>query len=499
MKSYEGLYLKDTSYTNKFRRCNLIVALCRKNNGIGLNNSIPWHIKDDLKQFKKITTHINSDNTIIKNVVIMGRKTWDSIPEKFKPLSDRINIIITKNVIESKYKDTYFFNNYDSIFRFIASKNINEIFIIGGSQIYEHFLSHDLVDKLYITEIYNEFECDRFFPSIDQTKFKITNVSNFKKENDIHFRYITYNNINNIKDNQHLTFWKNKEEELYLQTLNKIISEGIETNDRTGVGTYSIFGEKFEYDISDTIPALTTKRIFFRGIFEELMLYISGKTDNSILNEKNIHIWDGNTTREFLDKRNLSHYPENDMGETYGFNFRHYGETYKTCKDDYTNKGFDQLSYVIDLIKHNPNSRRIIINLWNPATMHKAALPACLCFYQFYVDTKNKKLNLQIYIRSSDFFLANNWNTVTGALLVYMICNLKDVHLTPGILKLITGDTHIYSNHLTQVKENLKRTPKPFPKLIIKETKETIEDYCFEDFKLIGYYPDKNINAPMAV
>ena len=193
------------------------------------------------------------------------------------------------------------------------------------------------------------------------------------------------------------------------------------------------------------------------------MLYLSGQTNNKILNEKNIHIWDGNTSREFLDNRGLNHYQEGDMGETYGFNFRHYGGFYGTCNDNYNGIGFDQLEYVLYLIKNDPNSRRIIINLWNPATMNKAALPACLCFYQFYVDTKNKKLNLQIYIRSSDYFLANNWNTLTGAFLVNMICNLKDINLTPGKLTVITGDTHIYKNHIDQVNENLTRTPRHLP------------------------------------
>ena len=132
--------------------------------------------------------------------------------------------------------------------------------------------------------------------------------------------------------------------------------------------------------------------------------------------------------------------------------------------------------------------------------MHKAALPACLCFYQFYVDTRKKQLNLQIYIRSSDYFLANNWNTCTGALLVNMICNLNTINLTPGILTVITGDTHIYKNHKEQVEENLIRKPKPFPKLVFKNGEaENLRDYKYTDIKLVGYYPDKNISAPMAV
>ena len=169
--------------------------------------------------------------------------------------------------------------------------------------------------------------------------------------------------------------------------------------------------------------------MFLRGIFEELMLYLRGQTDNKILNEKGIAIWDGNTSRDFLDKRGLSHYEEGDMGETYGFNFRHFGGEYLGCSHQYEKgkDGFDQLANLIHLIKNDPASRRMIISLWNPYTNHKAALPSCLCWYQFYVDTERKELHSQIYLRSSDFFLANNWNVCTGAILVHLLCNLEGI------------------------------------------------------------------------
>ena len=230
------------------------------------------------------------------------------------------------------------------------------------------------------------------------------------------------------------------------------------------------------------------------------MLYLRGQTDNKILNQKNIHIWDGNTSRDFLDSRKLYSYEEGDMGETYGFNFRHYGGDYKGCSHPYIKgkDGFDQLQNVINLIKHNPESRRIIINLWNPYTEHKAALPSCLCWYQFYVNPYQKSLSLLINLRSSDFFLANNWNVCTGALLVHLLCNLPEIDLSPGDLTVISGDTHLYINHLEQVEENLKRRPRPYPKLLVK-SKKNIEDYEFEDLTLLGYQPYPNIKADMAV
>ena len=481
---------------------NLIVAFCKSNNGIGMDGQIPWMLRNDLKNFQQITIKTFKPNT--KNMVVMGRKTWESLPIKSKPLKNRINVVLTRNTdpsfkkeIES-CKDTYVKNNFNDILEVSDLNeqfNLSNVFIIGGEAIYKQALESGKVKKIYVTEIYENFDCDTFFPSVSEIDFNLTYVSKFYSENNIYYRYKEFTSIkcNNVQT------WKNQEELKYLEVLNKIITKGLVREDRTGVGTYSLFGERFEYDISDTFPALTTKRVFMKGIFEELMLYISGKTDNKILNDKKIHIWDGNTTREFLDKRGLSHYPEGDMGETYGFNFRHFGAEYIDCKQDYSGQGFDQIQNVLHLIKNDPHSRRIIISLWNPGTMDKAALPACLCFYQFYVDTKNKQLNLQIYIRSSDYFLANNWNTLTGALLVNMICNLKDINLKPGKLVVVTGDVHVYKNHLDQVKENLERVPRPFPKLVFSEEKESLCDYTYSDLKLIDYNPYKNIKAPMAV
>jgi dihydrofolate reductase/thymidylate synthase len=474
---------------------NIIVAI-DKNNGIGNKGKIPWVIKSDLSYFKKITSHTNTP--ILKNIVIMGRNTWDSLPLSVKPLPDRINIVLSKNASKNDVHGAHIARSFDECFdiiKLIENANTSNIFIIGGATIYKQAISHPLCHKIYVTEIYNSFECDTHFPLIDKNTFNLISVSSFYKENDLYFRYLVYSKELNT-DN---TLWKNNEEYQYLNCLNRILKLGLDKSDRTGIGTLSTFGECFKYDLSDTFPLLTTKKMFIRGIFEELKFYLSGKTDNSILNNKKVNIWNGNTSRDFLDKRGLSHYPEGDMGETYGFNFRHYGAKYKTCKEDYTGEGYDQLENAIHLIKTDPSSRRIIIDIWNCSTIDKASLPPCLCKYQFYVNTVDNKLDLMIYIRSSDFFLANNWNTCTGAFLVHMICNLKDVNLTPGILTVITGDTHIYKSHIEQVKENVKRVPRPFPKLIVKEKKETLMDFEYTDMKIIGYDPMPNISAQMAV
>ena len=471
-------------------KINVIVAVDDKL-GIGKNNKLPWDIPEDLAHFKNITTKFET----LENVVLMGRNTWESIPNKFRPLKDRINIILsTQDLDLSNYKNTYCFKSLVEAIEWSKLRKTEKLFIIGGAQLYKEAINFCKIDTIYLTRVYGNFECDRFF--MDKTFFEnglnLESVSKFKEHFGIYYRFLVYS-----KETKNL--WKSEENQ-YLQILKNILDEGIDRDDRTGTGTLSTFGEKQEYDLQDTFPFLTTKRIFTRAVFEELMLYLRGQTDNKILNEKKLHIWDGNTTREFLDGRGLTEYPVGDMGETYGFNFRHYGGDYVNCETEYNkDNGFDQLENAINLIKNDPCSRRIIISLWNPKTNYKAALPSCLCWYQFFVDTKRKLLNLQIYIRSSDFFLANNWNVCTGALLVHMICNLTDINLTPGKIICITGDTHVYKNHIEQAKINLERIPKPFPKLIVKGVKNNIEEFEWDDFKLVGYEPYPNIKAEMSV
>jgi thymidylate synthase len=543
------------------RKLSFVVGYTFGKQGIGYNGTIPWHIPEDMKHFRELTIPKTIEYPF--SIVIMGRKTWESIPENRRPLTERFNIIISNNkeyietenakygnrMIDSKSGilfatwDDYFGNLYlqieklmlnsipDNIKRYIL--NPFAYHIIGGEQIYKKAL--DMCNELNIpytinsTEIYltkeqeqeqepdkeidnvmnTKYNCDTFFPKIDESAI-ITNVSQFYESNSksklninntkIIYRFITYEK-NNIKPKSFYT-----QEGEYLDLMRNILENGSSNDDRTGVGTLSIFGSMLKYNLRDSFPLSTTKRIFFRAVFEELMFYLSGKTDNKILQAKGIHVWDGNTSREFLDKRGLQHYEEGDMGQTYGFNYRHFGGEYKGCGVDYgagSNEnavGYDQLANVINLIKTEPSSRRIIIDLWDCSTVHKAALPSCLCKYQFNVNVTKKELNLAIYLRSSDYFLANNWNSCCGALLVHLLCNTEGIDLSPGELTVFIADAHLYKFHLEKVKMNLERKPFPFPKLLIKgEKKKDITEFKFEDIELLGYKAHPNIKAEMAV
>lgn len=198
-------------------------------------------------------------------------------------------------------------------------------------------------------------------------------------------------------------------------------------------------------------PLLTTKRVFWRGVLEELLWFIKGSTDAKELQAKNVHIWDGNSTREFLDKNGFQDRKEGDLGPIYGFQWRHYGAEYKTSSDDYTAQGIDQLNEVIRRIRTNPNDRRIVMSAWNVIDLPKMALPPCHCFVQFYVA--DGELSCQLYQRSADMGLGVPFNIASYALLTCMIAHVTD--LKPGDFVHTLGDAHIYLNHLEPLQEQV--------------------------------------------
>ena len=288
----------------------------------------------------------------------------------------------------------------------------------------------------------------------------------------------------------------NREELDMLCLMRDILDKGHKRNDRTNVGNLSLFSRELRFDLSrGHIPMMTTRPLSLRIIFEELMWILRGQTDNKILNKKKIKIWDYNTNREFLYKVGLFGYSDGDIGASYGFQLRHFGANYKGCDKKYDDMGFDQLEYVIYLLKNNPESRRILMNLWNPKDLHKMSLPPCLYGYQFYIA--DNKLSCKLIQRSSDISLAGSHNCASGALLVRLLC--KVTGLSPGELIWSPSDIHIYLNQVESVKEQLKREPREFPLLrIINSPKDNnIRNFEYKDIELIGYKPHPRINFAM--
>lgn len=333
---------------------------------------------------------------------------------------------------------------------------------------------------------------------IDNKQISIDNTDLSKKTCDIISSKMdlvenTENKENNYRKPETL---KRHEEYQYLDKIDEIIKNGNTRIDRTNVGTKSIFGTQFRYSLrNNTLPLLTTKKVFTRMVIEELLWFIRGSTNAKELQAKNIKIWDGNSSREFLDKYGFPDREEGDLGPIYGFQWRHYGAEYKNMHTDYTNQGLDQLKECIYKIKHTPNDRRIIMTAWNPIDVPKMALPPCHCFVQFYVS--DGELSCQLYQRSADMGLGVPFNITSYAVLTHMIA--KVCGLKAGDFVHTVGDCHVYLNHIDALKIQLQREPRPFPTLRINNDTDDIEGFKYSDFEVIGYDPHPAVKMEMAV
>ena len=245
--------------------------------------------------------------------------------------------------------------------------------------------------------------------------------------------------------------------------------------DRTGTGTQSVFGYQMRFDLAEGFPLLTTKKVHLKSIIYELLWFLSGDTNIKYLKDHGVSIWD-----EWADENG-------DLGPVYGHQWRSWG-----APDGRT---IDQISMVIDQIRHHPDSRRILVSAWNPAEVDRMALPPCHCLFQFYVA--DGRLSCQLYQRSADVFLGVPFNIASYALLTLMLAQVCG--LQPGEFIHTTGDTHIYRNHFEQVALQLSRPPRPLPRMVLNPEVKSLFDFRYEDFTLEGYDPWPSIKAPVAV
>lgn len=281
----------------------------------------------------------------------------------------------------------------------------------------------------------------------------------------------------------------------YLESLQHILDNGEIRTDRTGVGTLSVFGIQQRYDLSKSFPAVTTKKLAFKACLSELLWFIEGSTDERRLAE--ILHGTRDSEKKTIWTANSKDFGSNDLGPVYGKQWRQW-ETNRsvTFKDETVPLVIDQLQELIESIKTNPTSRRHILTAWNPGEIDQMALPPCHCFAQFYVSSDNK-LSCQIYQRSCDAFLGLPFNIASYSLLTHMIAQVCDLEV--GDLVHVSGDAHIYLNHIDQVKEQLQREPLPGPTLIMNTKIKNIDEFTMTDFKLENYNPMESIKAPMAV
>ena len=290
---------------------------------------------------------------------------------------------------------------------------------------------------------------------------------------------------------------QNHEENQYTDLIKRILEKGSEEQSRNGK-VLSVFGNSMRFSLQNgTIPLLTTKKVAWKTCFKELMWFVKGSTSNDELRSKKVYIWNDNSSREFLDSRGLTNNREGDLGPVYGHQWR-----------NWNSDGVDQIKDLINQIKTNPNSRRMIVSAWNPSVLPdtsksfseniangKAALPPCHAFFQFYVS--EGKLSCQLYQRSADTFLGVPFNIASYALFTMMIAQVTD--LVPGDFVHTFGDVHLYNNHIEQAKLQLERDTKSLPKMIINPEIKNIFDFKYEDFQLVDYNPHPHIKAAVSI
>lgn len=430
--------------------------------GIGKNGGLPWRSPADLLIFKQKT---------MNSTLIMGRKTVRTLPKLF----GRTIVCVCKETPLNVAIDS-------------AKSTGRKIFIAGGASIYMQVFKHHMnnIDQIHLTVMRDDFDCDTFI-DFDWNKWVIHEKSPDTDINLVGFTHYVLRKNNPLGEVQ------------YLNLLNKVAQTDIK-NGRNGE-TYSSFGEHLKFDLRLGFPLLTTKKMFFRGIVEELLFFIRGQTDSKILERANVNIWRKNTNREFLNSlgdERMS-YTDGEIGPMYGYQWRHFNAPfgYPFVSSNTDDAGIDQLKDVIHLIRTNPQSRRILMTNYNPCQAKQGVLYPChSIILQFYVS--GEFLDMFCFNRSSDLFLGLPFNIASSSLLLILIA--KVCELTPRFVNISLGDAHIYAVHADQVCEQSKRVPYSLPSLKIHKriaNVKDMEELSFNDFLLENYQSHPTIVAPM--
>lgn len=444
-----------------------IIVAMTKNRGIGLDNHLPWCCAEELKIFRDKT---------LGHILVMGKNTISTLPR----LNNRSIYCLRKNKNEPLNQTK---NNVKIIDLTDLQPEQNKIiFIAGGGEIYNFFLNNQKlcsqISKFHISIMKNDYPCDTFI-SLD-----IKNLCVIE-----HKEYDEFNHYVMIP--------KKCEEYQYLDLLKNVLYNGSTKIGRNGE-TKSIFGHTLNFDLRYGFPLITTKKMFMRGIFEELMFFIRGQTDSKILEKKQINIWKGNTSREFLDRNGFADRKEGVIGPMYGYQWRKYNAPYSDQCDG-KDTGRDQLEKVINDIKNDPSSRRILMTSYNPEQASLGVLYPChSIILQFNVE--NEFLDMFCYNRSSDLFHGLPFNITSSSMLLYFIA--KICKLTPRKFMLSIGDAHIYKEHNDPVTIQIERLPFQFPSIEIKKELNTIldlEQLEYDDILIQHYKSYENLKTKMII
>ena len=457
----------------------------------GSNKILPWtRICKDQSNFKSLTRMTDSPQTV--NSVIMDHQTFKDM--NYTCLKDRLNIVIGKkfNFIHSNtFESPVFVDtlsdglNIDNVY----DRSVDRKFVIGNEELYNHAITMNQCKDIYLTHTdAQNIVCNQSTPHIPVPK-------SFKSVDHVLGNdFYQYTNISDI----------DSQEYKYLECMRDILENGEKIVDRTLVGTRSLFSKNLTFDvivknpseqdlkkIIYQIPGLTTKKMFFKGVVWELIWFLNGNTDVKFLQDRNVKIWNGHSTREYLDSIGLHDVPTNNIGKGYGYQWI-----------NWNGYGINQIKKIIHQLKTDPTSRRTVLSAWNVGQLNQMALQPCHCMYLFKVTDHHKEiktLNCQVILRSNDMFLGSPFNIASTAILTILIS--RCVGMIPGKISLNITDAHIYENHVDQVKEQLTRVPLEFPTMVIDKDASTYEDLCsltYNDFK-IDYYSWDTIKADMAI
>lgn len=506
----------------------LHLIVCTDNKGrIGSKHApLLYHVPLDMNRFKSLTT--NTEDAQKKNVVLMGHTTWESLPKKHRPLPNRINVVLThspEKAYNARAEGAYPFVSIQRALGFLKDieSETERMFLIGGAQVYSNSVLRPLVQTIHWTEIDEDaqvshddsvyFDVPSHFASTFErleswsTQTPVTHIpSNAKRDVTVRFHTLVRragtcapapvpSKVLIRADVASMDVMQLPSgEEQYLALLRRVLDASQRTTRNST--TYSVFGTRMVIDLSSGhVPLLTTKKMAWKTCLRELFWFVRGDTDNAKLQAENVHIWDANASRAFLDSRGLTSRDEGDLGPVYGFQWRHFGAEYTDCHANYEGKGVDQLEQARHFLQTDPHSRRIMFTAWNPSDLDKMALPPCHVLGQWYVDS-HKRLWLQVYQRSGDLFLGVPFNLFSYSALVHMMAHL--VGIKPGGLVHVLGDAHIYEEHVEAVKTQLARTPNIPPRLrIVGEKHHTWEDFTLESFSLDSYSCHEAIRAQM--
>ncbi len=457
------------------------IACISKEGGLSKEGKLPW-LDDKISDLEYVRTMTTQCKPTMKNILIVGRKTYDTLPRSLLD-STRELYILSRETPSTILPPLNYFKDPKELYRslldrYYNKKDIDQIYVFGGAEIYKIFLENGWINSFHLTRIQKSYECDTYFPlHLLENGFQCTRTTSMDTKNRI---FQKWTRLEHPEYN-------------YLQLLERVYYSGNRRSTRNSE-TISIFGANLEFDIlKHGFPLLTTKKMFYKGILKELLWFIKGRTDSNELSKEGVNIWRGNTTREFLDSIGLSHYPEGCAGPIYGYQWRHFNAPYDPTTMTNLEPGFDQLMNVIQELRTNPTSRRLVISGWNPAQMSQMCLPPCHVLYQFYVENEN--LCCQMYQRSADLFLGLPFNIASTSLLTYIIASMTNYNV--GKVRISIGDAHIYSDHTANVLEQITRKPLEFCKLSIKNKREKLEDWEFEDFTIENYRSHEALKSLM--